>query len=102
MDFMPFGKFKNEPLSSVPDSYILWLVENVEIREPLLSGIAVELRYRGLEVGQAPATRGPDRDMVHKVYKKLAIEYHPDKQGGNGDVMKGINIFRDKLREAGA
>ena len=55
---MPFGKFKGAPLAEIPDSYILWLVDNVELREPLLSGIAVELRERGLEIGQAPATRG--------------------------------------------
>ena len=105
MATMPFGKYSGVPLSAVPDEYIEWLC-SIELRQPLLGAVLNEVEARGLEIGHQghhPATTGPelDRDMVKAVYRQLAIEYHPDKQGGNGDIMKGINIFRDRLKEEG-
>jgi uncharacterized protein (DUF3820 family) len=45
---MPFGKFKGSPLEEIPDQYLLWLGKNVELREPLLSGVGLEFNKRRL------------------------------------------------------
>lgn len=36
---MPFGKYKGIDMEEVPNSYIIWLHENTELREPLKSYI---------------------------------------------------------------
>ena len=32
---MPFGKYKGQPISSIPDSYVAWLLKEGSLREPL-------------------------------------------------------------------
>lgn len=32
---MPFGKYKGKPLIAVPASYLIWVWENTDVREPL-------------------------------------------------------------------
>jgi uncharacterized protein (DUF3820 family) len=103
MDAMPFGRFKGEPLGQVPDGYLQWLAKNVKLREPLLSAVGREFKERGLDLGHQPApVGGVDLGKVQRIYRDLAARYHPDKIGGSGDVMRGINIFMDRLKEAGA
>jgi hypothetical protein len=44
---MPFGKHKNEPLHSIPESYLVWVVENcTRIRDDLRQAIRAELVNR--------------------------------------------------------
>ena len=94
---MPFGKFKGNELAEVPDSYLLWLAENVELREPLLSHVWEEMQERGLEVDQRPTTAGGlNPDKVKAVYRELSLEFHPDR-GGNTEAMKAINLFYERL-----
>ncbi len=40
---MPFGKYKGQEISAIPDEYLLWLVSNIPLREPLLSDVVEEL-----------------------------------------------------------
>ena len=40
---MPFGKHKGKPLVEVPKSYLRWLKENCELREPLATAVDDEL-----------------------------------------------------------
>jgi len=35
---MPFGKFRGYEVETLPDAYLLWLVENVDHREPFRIG----------------------------------------------------------------
>ena len=37
------------------------------------------------------------KEMIEKTYKKLALQYHPDKNKGEQDKMKQLNYFRDVL-----
>ena len=46
---MPFGKYKGQEISAIPDEYLLWLIANIPLREPLLSAIVEELTDRDLE-----------------------------------------------------
>jgi hypothetical protein len=43
---MPFGKFKGTPFADLPDWYLEWIKENLELREPLLSKINAEVARR--------------------------------------------------------
>jgi len=98
MDTMPFGKYQGEPLDELPDAYLEWLC-TIELRQPLLGAVLNEVEARGLELGAnapTPRVKGQEKDKVQKVYRALAIEYHPDR-GGTDDIMKGINIFYKKL-----
>jgi uncharacterized protein (DUF3820 family) len=46
---MPFGKYKGQDLAALPDAYLLWVIANVPLREPLGSAITEEMALRGYE-----------------------------------------------------
>ena len=79
MLIMPFGKHKGRELCEVPDGYLLWLAENVELREPLLSAIWAEFKERGLTTDQRPTAGGLDLAEVKRAYRELSLEFHPDR-----------------------
>jgi len=43
---MPFGKFKGQLISELPDWYMEWIVANMVLREPLASAINNEIERR--------------------------------------------------------
>ena len=92
---MPFGKFSGLPLADVPTNYLSWLL-SIDLREPLKSAAWSEYRRRA-DAQEAPAAV-LDMDRVKRIYRTLAMECHPDRQGGNVDIMKGINIFYEALQ----
>jgi len=49
---MPFGKYKGHDLTTLSDDYLLWLVVNIPLRDPLRSAIAEEITERDLDVPQ--------------------------------------------------
>ena len=63
---MPFGKYKGQDINALPDEYLLWLLENIELRDPLLSAVEAEVDERGLELPPLPphrtATKPSKRD----------------------------------------
>ena len=93
-----FGKFKGHDLAELPESYLDWLA-TIELREPLKSGVEREARRRDnpAEFHERADVGTLDTGKVKKVYRALAFQYHPDKIGGNGDVMKGVNLFYEAL-----
>ena len=44
---MPFGKHKGEFLGDIPKAYLLWLLENTDIKQPLKQ--SVKKTYEMLE-----------------------------------------------------
>jgi hypothetical protein len=56
---MPFGKYKDQELSAIPGEYLLWLIANIPLREPLLSATAEELTARDLEFTLPPPPPKP-------------------------------------------
>lgn len=36
---MPFGKYSGQPMSRLPLDYVIWLRDNVDLREPLKTTI---------------------------------------------------------------
>lgn len=51
---MPFGKYRGVPLDDIRTSYLVWLVENVDLREPLAGAVRGELYARGIDVYSDP------------------------------------------------
>ena len=94
---MPFGKHKGRQLDELPDSYLIWLAENVELREPLLSGVSMEFKERGLTMAQRPTTGTLDQDKIKTVYRELSLMFHPDRIGGHGEAQRALNLFYERL-----
>jgi hypothetical protein len=88
---MPFGKFKGCPVHSLPEDYLSWLWENIELREPLRSAVADALE------GQEPHFL-PEPSTVKGIYRRLAMKWHPD-HGGSTEAMQAINEFYELLAE---
>jgi hypothetical protein len=85
---MPFGKYKGHPVEDLPENYLNWLWENVELRGGLR--VAVE---DALERSNTPSIDSHvDGALVHRIYRALSRKWHPD-HGGSNDGMKAVNDF---------
>src|SRR5262249_36581677 len=97
---MPFGKYRGVPLDQVPGSYLDWVLRECDsIDGWLRDAIEDELDVRAGQ--QQTAEHGPAghiEERLTKVKRELSLTHHPD-GGGNVDVMKGINLTIDRLRE---
>ena len=89
---MPFGKYKGRELRDVPDSYLLWLLDNCEDISPTLR----EAIERHLDGGNRNLP--VEKALVDQWYGRLAREFHPD-CGGSHDAMKAVNRAKDLLVE---
>lgn len=47
---MSFGKYKGQPVSEIPDSYLVWLSERPDLDDWLMAAVKSELETRGLAV----------------------------------------------------
>lgn len=114
---MPFGKYKDQDLDDIPEDYLVWVLDNCEIRPTLRRAIEVVL---GLEVGSPPGPKRPTspptpppptsppppRSVVETVLTKwhrtLMTRHHPDR-GGSKEAMHLIdeakNLLEDLLKQ---
>jgi hypothetical protein len=95
---MPFGKHRGQPVSSLPISYLLWLWQNVEIKSPELRD-AVEAELRSRARIEAYIRRPGERDWLAVIYRRLCMEFHPDR-GGSHAAMVAINRFWEAIQLA--
>jgi hypothetical protein len=92
---MPFGKYRGQELSEIDDSrYLLWVLDNVESLSPTLRK-AIE-QHLGVNQAAPPTNLTA---VVPTWYRKLALEFHPDRRGGNHEGMKAINRAKELLIE---
>lgn len=92
---MPFGKHQGERVDELPESYLAWVLDNVDTLQPTLRD---EIE-RVLEIGwHASAVQVPTGDVIGRWYRELAREYHPD-HGGSHAEMKVVNRANELLRE---
>lgn len=94
---MPFGRYQGLELDELPTSYLAWLLSLDDLREPLRGAAWSEYQRRG--DGQEGRAAVVDMDKVKRVYRTLAMEFHPDRQGGDDGIMKGINLFYEALHD---
>ena len=90
-----FGKYRGWRVDEVPMAYLAWIYENLGGKAELHEAARQEIRRRvsGFEWEPDPA----DPERVKRIYRTLAMEFHPDRNGGNGEVMKGINAFYEAI-----
>jgi Putative quorum-sensing-regulated virulence factor len=92
---MPFGKHRGEELSAVPDDYLLWCLENCTSMGPTLrKAIEAHLKIQESETAVASVA-----NILPQWYRKLAMEFHPDRRGGNHEGMKAVNRAKELLLE---
>ena len=96
-----FGKYRGRYLDEVPLSYLAWLFESLNGRPDIREAVLLELRRRvsAYEAIYELDTKPLSMERVKRVYRTLAMEFHPDRNGGNGDAMKGINAFYEAIRQ---
>ncbi len=91
-----FGKYRGRYLDEVPLSYLAWLFESLNGRPDVREAALDEIRRRvsAYELDAEPLCM----ERVKRVYRTLAMEFHPDRNGGNGEAMKGINAFYKAIK----
>jgi hypothetical protein len=105
---MPFGKYRGIDLRHLPGSYLAWLRDELELREPLFSAIERECDRRA---GQPRSSEAPqvilrleaaELPLVKQVfdlgYKSAARSLHPD-AGGTSQAMQRLNALVASVRE---
>jgi hypothetical protein len=112
---MPFGKYKGDRLSELPLGYLAWLIENVQLYGGLDADVRAEIARRvapdggggdyeagyrdGFRDGRRKGRgRGSWREAVNRWFRRLALEHHPDRGGGEG-VMAALNDAKGRLEE---
>ena len=113
-----FGKHAGRAVKDTPTGYLCWIVcECLRIRPGLLLAVVGELRRRGEDVDalmreRADAERhrregvaqdaAPQpaniRPTIDRWYRKLVLDYHPDR-GGTNEAMRVVNDAVNELRE---
>lgn len=99
---MPFGKFKGEEVEDIPEGYLFWLWDNVELRTPLLEAVADVLGI-GRQSPPSENKKLPPIDMdiaielVRVGFRQLAKQFHPD-VGGSDEKMRKLNAAHEFLK----
>lgn len=98
---IPFGKFKGEDVSYLPDEYLWWLFGQNFLKPPLNEVVRDETMQRWPEKFESlpdkqSGTRPDMKQAVQSVFRELANTFHPD-HGGNTEAMKALNLFREKI-----
>jgi|SRR6516162_9625581 hypothetical protein len=98
---MPWGKHKGRPLEEIPVDYLGWLLDEAENMKPWLRE-AVRQEFERRLAGPAGSGNGLPAnlpDIVRTWYRKLTLDYHPDR-GGSNEAMKALNDAHDRLKKA--
>ncbi len=90
---MPFGRYKDYQVDDLPGNYLEWLIDNVDLWEPLRSEV-----YRQL-YGCKDNVVAPDESKTKAIYRQLAQKWHPDR-GGSTEAMQAVNEFYELLKRA--
>jgi hypothetical protein len=105
---LPFGKFKNVPLSEVPEHYLLWLLDQSWPQLWLLNLVRREIESRTEDRPQAtrnnaalaiPARYRPHvEEIVRRGFRAASLHHHPD-QGGKQETFVELKAAHEWLLE---
>ncbi len=107
---MPFGKHRGELVRDLPDEYLSWLLDEVDIQsERLRLAIETEAERRRYEAEHEEPRRFFDRlnaprpevadELIGAGLRSLARRYHPDATGGGSSAkMAELNQAADWLK----
>ncbi len=107
MTRLPFGKYKGQLFSSIPPSYLAWMLETIEDRPALLAEAWVGLAdwmecheaASGSVRGGMPAPTQKLELVIRSWHREQSLKHHPD-HGGSPAVMVALNNLADSLRNA--
>jgi hypothetical protein len=87
---MPFGKHRGKPVVSIPESYLRWLAENVELREPLRGAVAVVLMGKAeqMPLGVPGSTLGARSSSVGSCTPPPAHSYGVNRGSQHREAAK--------------
>lgn len=99
---MPFGKYRDAPITELPDAYLEWLWSLDDLWEPLRSAVEAEWRARFGVASDEPEAWSSEalaaaEELVSAGYRHLAQQYHPDHGGAHGRMVLA-NIAVEALR----
>jgi hypothetical protein len=106
---MPFGKHKGKPLSEVPEDYLWWCLRNFDwsdgdhLRKAICDRLGLDEdgnREQPSRPDPAWHTEEEASRIIKEWRKKLALDFHPDRRGGNSEAMAAINEGYDRLVKA--
>jgi hypothetical protein len=114
MIHMPFGKYRGQALSSVPDDYLRWCLDDCEFvasKPSLKAALGQEWQRRMRPPPRPPRSPSPSRDadatilplvreFVRAGHRALLQKHHPD-HGGDHAAMVQLNANADALRRKG-
>jgi len=99
---MSFGKYRGVPVEELPDNYLDRILNQGWLREPLLSACREEFLRRDGHPVTTPAddeTKTIASQIIAAGYRKLALERHPDKEGGSHQKMRALNQAYEWVRQ---
>lgn len=100
---MPWGKYKGENISDIPDSYLLWLhfsasySDNTRLKDEAMKEVEIRFIDKLPKIG-CNNKNAITKSSLKKIYHQMCVEYHPDR-GGNTVAMQAVNSFYQKLNE---
>jgi len=91
----PFGKYKGQILSDLPNTYIVYALEAFELPEELTHALQnCLLENLAIDYPNSVSFRRLD-----ELYKTLVSDYNTE-NGWSKDAVVAINDFRERLIEA--
>jgi hypothetical protein len=93
---MPFGKYKGQPLTALPDDYLEWL-RTRELRDPLKQELEAEWQSRTVALTAGAGSRDVALKLIALGYRALIQAHHPD-HGGSTATAQTVNRMAEWLR----
>lgn len=95
---MPFGKYKGQPVSQIPESYLSWVLQNcTNLESKLRQEIEWYLNLKTYDRKQ-PSPSADLPGVITQWHRQLAADFHPDR-GGSVEAMQAINEAYDRLKK---
>jgi hypothetical protein len=103
---MPFGKYRGIEVDSLPEQYLEWLWQNIDLREPLYSAVRDALFHHEDETPAGGSTLPAEvkvlaKELITVGYRMLALKHHPDRGGRHVEMVR-LNRAKEWLEKVAA